>query len=436
MENTDKNEIIRMLNTELRNQPVELCGILASTDLLILEILDRLEFPAVRSASIHTYLVCADKDMEFILNDFEALVELAKDTPTFFAKKLHCFLGKMVESLQSEKGGVAVLLQLASKLQEMRRSEKTDAVRAEVVGIYADLVLHALDYLRPDSSDDGEVVIGVTSNAEPITAENPFAYFSVAEWQCVLLSMYEDTPDLTPFVKRGIVPADCTNVPDAVNTIFRRRRVFTNLRCALLPYMDEFTYSLFPTNIAYNDGGALEGLVMRLDMDELDKRLAKGKKASLPLNGVTVTFDDPTKSLMTLQLKEVPVEDHVCVVYKLAFLNGEFAGYYIPGHDDCYYAGMDYVGPDDRFVVIKKLVMFFYAVAVLGDEEYTDESFEQVFLNLFYPVKATSDIGQGRLRDTVMRAKELGIGTDSRKQAGRRMFWKEPLRVVVKEELV
>ena len=97
---------------------------------------------------------------------------------------------------------------------------------------------------------------------------------------------------------------------------------------------------------------------------------------------------------------------------------------------------MDYVGPDDRFVVIKKLVMFFYAVAVLGDEEYTDEAFEKVFLNLFYPVKATSDIGQGRLRDTVMRAKELGIGTDGRKQDGHRMLWKEPLRVVVKEELI
>lgn len=146
-----------MLNTELRNQPVELCGILASTDLLILEILDRLEFPAVRSASIHTYLVCVDKDMEFILNDFEALVELAKDTPTFFTKKLHCYLGKMVESLRSEKGGVAALLQLASKLQEMRRSEKTDAVRAEVAGIYADLVLHALDYTRLPPEDLGEV---------------------------------------------------------------------------------------------------------------------------------------------------------------------------------------------------------------------------------------------------------------------------------------
>ena len=95
MENTEKNEIVRMLNTELRNQPVELCGILASTDLLILEILDRLEFPAVRSASIHTYLVCADKDMEFILNDFEALVELAKDTPTFFASQALNHLSKI-----------------------------------------------------------------------------------------------------------------------------------------------------------------------------------------------------------------------------------------------------------------------------------------------------------------------------------------------------
>ena len=35
-----------------------------------------------------------------------------------------------------------------------------------------------------------------------------------------------------------------------------------------------------------------------------------------------------------------------------------------------------------------------------------------------------------------MRAKELGIGADGRKQAGRRMLWKEPLRMVVKEELV
>lgn len=104
-----------------------------------------------------------------------------------FRKKLHCFLGKMVESLRSEKGGVAVLLQLASKLQEMRRSEKTDAVRAEVVGIYADLVLHALDYLRPDSSDDGEVVIGVTSNGEPITAEILSRIFCCRMAVCVVI---------------------------------------------------------------------------------------------------------------------------------------------------------------------------------------------------------------------------------------------------------
>ena len=147
MKETEKKSIIELLDSMLRGNPVELCGVLASTNLLVLETLDRLEYSAVRNASIRTYLTCDNSEMEYLLNDFDALVVLAKDTPEFFARKLHSYCEKMAERIRTEDGCIDALLQLASKLQELRRIEKTDAVKAEVIAVYAGLVLHTLDYL-------------------------------------------------------------------------------------------------------------------------------------------------------------------------------------------------------------------------------------------------------------------------------------------------
>lgn len=426
MKETEKKSIIELLDSMLRGNPVELCGVLASTNLLVLETLDRLEYSAVRNASIRTYLTCDNSEMEYLLNDFDALVVLAKDTPEFFARKLHSYCEKMAERIRTEDGCIDALLQLASKLQELRRIEKTDAVKAEVIAVYAGLVLHTLDYLRDDISDDGQVIIGASTDGKPITADNPFAYFSVAEWESVVLSVDSDTPDLTPFVKQGIIHTECSDVPGAVNALLRKKRVFTNLRCALLPYINESTCGLFPSRMAYNDGGDLAELTLNLDIDALDKKLATARKASFPPCGVRVTFNDPTRTLLCLQLQEIPIDDYVCVVYRLRLHAGDFSGYYVPGHDDCYYMGMDYEGDDNRYTIIKKLVMFFYAVAVLDDAEYTDAGFEKVFFNMFYTVSAHSE------RDMSQHFYVLTAGGKAKRkdgQVGHRMMWREPLQI-------
>ena len=44
MKETEKKSIIELLDSMLRGNPVELCGVLASTNLLVLETLDRLEY--------------------------------------------------------------------------------------------------------------------------------------------------------------------------------------------------------------------------------------------------------------------------------------------------------------------------------------------------------------------------------------------------------
>lgn len=426
MKENEKQNIIELLNSILRGNPVEMCGVLAATNLLVLETLDRLEYSAVKETSIHTYLVCDNSEMEYLLNDFDALLVLAKDTPEFFARKLHSYCENMAERIRSEDGCVDALLQLASKLQEMRRNEKTDAVKAEVVALYAGLVLHALDYLRDEISDDGQVVIGASTDGKPITADNPFAYFSVAEWESVVLSANSDTPDLAPFVKQGIIHTECSDIPSAVNALLRKKRVFTNLRCALLPYINESTCGLFPSRMAYNDGGDLAELTLNLDIVALDKRLSTARKVSFPPCGVRVTFNDPTRTLLCLQLQEIPIDDYVCIVYRLRLHAGDFSGYYIPGHDDCYYMGMDYEGNDNRYTIIKKLVMFFYAAAVLDDAEYTDAGFEKVFSNVFYTVSVHSE------RDVSQHLYVLTAGGRAKQnggQPGRRMMWREPLQI-------
>lgn len=133
MKETEKKSIIELLDSMLRGNPVELCGVLASTNLLVLETLDRLEYSAVRNASIRTYLTCDNSEMEYLLNDFDALVVLAKDTPEFFARKLHSYCEKMAERIRTEDGCIDALLQLASKLQELRRIEKRTLLRQRLL---------------------------------------------------------------------------------------------------------------------------------------------------------------------------------------------------------------------------------------------------------------------------------------------------------------
>ena len=43
MKETEKKSIIELLDSMLRGNPVELCGVLASTNLLVLETLDRMK---------------------------------------------------------------------------------------------------------------------------------------------------------------------------------------------------------------------------------------------------------------------------------------------------------------------------------------------------------------------------------------------------------
>ena len=88
--------------------------------------------------------------------------------------------------------------------------------------------------------------------------------------------------------------------------------------------------------------------------------------------------------------------------------------------------GMDYEGDDNRYTIIKKLVMFFYAVAVLDDAEYTDAGFEKVFFNVFYTASARSE------RDMSQHFHVLTAGGKAKRtdgQAGRRMMWREPLQI-------
>ena len=139
MKETEKKSIIELLDSMLRENPVELCGVLASTNLLVLETLDRLEYSAVRNASIRTYLTCDNSEMEYLLNDFDALVVLAKDTPEFFARKLHSYCEKMAERIQMIylPYSATQVVPTGGLLDQFKWSELGDLIRNHLYGAIA-----------------------------------------------------------------------------------------------------------------------------------------------------------------------------------------------------------------------------------------------------------------------------------------------------------
>lgn len=107
-------------------------------------------------------------------------------------------------------------------------------------------------------------------------------------------------------------------------------------------------------------------------------------------NGITVVFNDPSTFLRSLLLKEMVVDDEVILLYRLSINEiGDIVGYYNTNLDYlCSPTEVNANHPVSKY--IDALVLYFYAVAVLDDDEYTDEKTPSYFTNFIYPLEAIS----------------------------------------------
>lgn len=440
MKEYEKLEIIGRLDAALATVPAETepgsLDLMAETGLLALHTLEALESEAVCALSISDFISCRKDTFVFLLHQIDAFFEQAKTVPYQFAESLHVWCVELAEDVRAVKGGTNALAQLASMTQKLRYEYREEKDHVSFFTICLDLILHVLSRLEPSKSRSHFSIVGVDTNDDLLIASDHFANGHIAEWEMNTAYLRTGKHDIAPFLRYGCDTGFDDDAPsrDTVARFLRRRRIYDSARAALLPYIDAYTYDIFPKDMAYTDMGQFAMMHLELDEVALQQQLSTGRKYALAANGVTVAFEDSTGTLKKLLMKEIRVDDRICLLFKLVTAAGDFSGYYYPDNGECYYAGMDFVSlrecePENRFQIIKRLVMYFYAVSVLDDPLYSDEGFETAFVNVFYAARAASFSGFGyRLRDTVRKGRSLGLVSETPQyetiaEEQRTLFW-------------
>lgn len=416
MTDAERAKLIDRLDAALSDVPTEkepgLLNLIAGTNLLALHVLEVLESETVCSFSISDYISCKREGYTFLLQQFDSLFVLAKNDPFHFAETLHEWCIEKAAEIRNTKGGAVAFAQLASIVQKLRHTCRADELHMAFFTVCLDLILHIFSCLEPGKCRSHFSIVGVDSNDELLIASDHFANSHIAEWEMNVSHLRTGEYDITPFLRHGCEGGfgeDDRSAREAIDRFLRRRRAYDSVRAALLPYIDSCTYDIFPKDMAYTDMGQFSMMHLELDEAALQQQLSSHRKYALAANGVTVGFEDPAGVLKTLLMKEIRMDERSCLLFKLVTAAGDFSGYYYPDDGECYYAGMDFVSlrecePENRYEIIKKLVMYFYAVSVLDDPLYTDAGFDTAFTNVFYAVHATSFSSFSRLRDAMRRS--------------------------------
>lgn len=380
---------------KMETKDIDTRSIMAGTFNTACQVLDRIRDVPPHEAVMSVFVYCRDEKYRFISKEFEACFELASLAPDEFVDRLHSFYNNFVAKMK-KPGMLEAFSEFMGIFMRLRFTKNNHHINPNVILAYTDLILQAFDYLRKPKLNTSDVVIGVSLKDEPLMIKDRYQHLNLAilEWTAAFLLEQRLLPE-TPFFQR--YGFSVTGQED-IAAIGRQARIFQNIRGALMPYINEYTFDILPTNHHNGDITYLTLCDTRLKAEDLMDKLSR-RRRTLPTNGVWVKFDDPTEYYIDLLLKEVAREDTVVLLWKVQSSVGDFSGYYDTAEK--YFYSIAIEGANDKFTnFLASLVLYYYAVAVLDDEEYTDARSKEYFKNFIYDIPGKSYGMAGKLKNT------------------------------------
>lgn len=320
----------------MEDKDIDTRALMAEAFSVAVQVLARFDGIEPHEVVASVYVFCKDEKYKFISRYFESCVESAALTPDAFAKGLHKWCNALAAKIKNTEGGLKAFAEFASLYRRLQ-TQKAEAMNIDerVVNAYIDLICLLLSYVRPQKLDSTKALCGVTTDGKGMTIHDPYAL-------------------------------------------------------SLLPYINEYTYDIMPQHQFTCNVKSLMLCDTKLDVAKLREKLHTSRRRTLASNGITVVFNDPSTFLRSLLLKEMVVDDEVILLYRLSINEiGDIVGYYNTNLDYlCSPTEVNANHPVSKY--IDALVLYFYAVAVLDDDEYTDEKTPSYFTNFIYPLEAIS----------------------------------------------
>lgn len=353
-------------------------AMMAHTYSIALQVVSRLDGIPFYEIAMGVFVYCKDEACRFISKDFEAAIELAGAAPEKFILTLHKFYNNISAKLRKPAMLIA-FAQFVHTFMRLRYTKSGKGINPNIILAYTDLILNTLYYLHPNKLDYSVDVVGISIDGRPLTVETPYGLVPLCEFRYIVAKMAGNKISAEEiFAKEGI------QLPKGgVEEIYRRVRLRENISGNLLPFLNEYTFDIYPTNWPRELN---ELFLVKVDVDIADvKAKLKKRRRPLPSNGVKVEFDDPAEIFKHLIIKEIVMYDQVYMLYRLVTDIGDFSGYFAT--ESGFFYCLNEQKSDEIINVIAGTVLYFYAGATL-DEGYEPENFKNIAYNLFWAIDA------------------------------------------------
>lgn len=400
------------MEKKMQGKPLEVREMMANSFNTAVLVVAQLYDVPVHEQIMSVFVYCRNEPFRAISKEYEAQIELASIDPEKFIFQLHPFYNSIAAKIRRD-GMLEIFAQFMAVFSRLRYTKPGETgMNADVAIAFTHLIYQTFDYLRPQKLDVTQTVVGVTTSGGAITIKDPFAYADMPGWDLSLANIQDSklgkTAPLTlpeAYMKYGFY-----NIPtiDEATVLGREQRIFACVRSAMLPFINEFTFDIFPV-IPHN--GVVQRLVMMrardVDVNGLHESLHK-RRRTLPTNGVRIEFQDETECIKSLLLKELVFGDSVVLLYRLSVDEsadsekakyGDMSGYY-DTNSEFFFSVAKESKDTNMPLFIEKLVLFAYAAQVLDNDSFSEASFREHFSNFIYPIGIKCYGMGGKLKST------------------------------------
>lgn len=390
------NRYLKKYVKKMDSKDIDTRSIMAGTYNTACQVLDRIRDVPTHEVIMSVFVYCRDEKYRFISKEFESCIELACIAPDAFAEKLHSFYNNIAAKMK-KPGMLQAFAEFMGIFMRLRYTKSTHHVNPNVILAYTDLILQTFDYLRKPKLDTSELVVGISLDDDPLMIKDKYQYFCLAGLDYIASFCLHGKP-LNESVLYQRYGFENVNSQEDFAALGRENRIFQNIRGALMPYINEYTFDILPVN--HHNGDISELILCETDLivEEIMDKLTL-RRRTLPTNGVLVKFDDPTEYFKTMLLKEVAREDTVILLWKVETSLGDFSGYYDTA-DKFFYSPFIESGNTQFKNFMSSLILYFYAAAVLDDEGCSDADSGQHFKNLVFSISGKSYGMAGKLKNT------------------------------------
>lgn len=326
--------------------------------------------------SFSLYFFCQDIQTDYFTRLYESQLELAGANPDKFVKGLHKFFNDTAAKIKKDDL-YEPFFQFLSLCAEVRYQTKpTDSPEKNaVIDSYQSLLLQQTEYLRPNKFDFENIICGRTSAGEIMIMPDSYPFLDGANGdveRIVHEAIASGKPlNIDNIIKETYARFGYTDITDSasLDRASQMDRFLTHHQCALLPYINEYTYDILPDAKKPFTAFVLPLLAIHVkpDVDWLVDIL-KHRCKTLPSNGIRFDFNyEAGKSFVIdyVLMKEVLHGDAIVMLYKMHTDMGDLCGFYNTKSESFYSVLLEDEKPERiPYNKVRRLILYLYACAV------------------------------------------------------------------------